>query len=117
MKLWASNCELNIKLCAYLLDLVLLLLALPLYGVNPIMYTILLKPSSLIWKFTCIGVETLMKRLCMYFWVPLVLLLAKKILFHHSTTDGVVEVLVLFKCRKGNWAIDLLEVAVPGQIR
>jgi hypothetical protein len=42
-------------------------------------------------------------------------LLAEKILLHHTAADGVVELLVLLKCLEGNRAVHLLEIAEPGQ--
>ena len=43
----------------------------------------------------------------------LILLLTKQILFNHSTANRVVELLVLLKRLKSNWAIHLLESTVP----
>lgn len=44
----------------------------------------------------------------------LVLLLAEQVFLNHTAANGVVEFLVFLKGCKGNWAVNLLEVAVPG---
>ena len=46
----------------------------------------------------------------------LLLLLAEEVLLDHTATDGVVKFLVLLKCRKGNWTVNLLQIAVPGGV-
>lgn len=44
-------------------------------------------------------------------------LLAKEVLLYHGPADGVVKVLVLLECFKGNGAVDLLQIAIPGVIQ
>lgn len=44
-------------------------------------------------------------------------LLAKEVLLYHGPADGVVKVLVLLKCFKGDGVVDLLQIAVPGVIQ
>ena len=44
------------------------------------------------------------------------ILLPEEVLFHHTTANGVVEILVFLKCLEGNWAVNLLKVAEPEEI-